>query len=172
MPNFVLCGFHVVGDAAEVERFKARMITERFSDTAGKPVPFLDFAAIIPPPPCFGDHTTERRADFGGSVPNEQDFESWAVDHWGTKWDAQQLVINTDEPGDFGFQFDTAWDFPLPVFQALADEFPTLVFSGSAIEDSEDFAYRGEFNGDDDWGPTDPSTYWTIDTSKKDGEDE
>lgn len=168
MPNWCLIGFHVTGDPAEVDRFRAMMIKERMSESEGKMVPFLDFGAIIPVPPELEEHATERDADFGGSTPDEPDFEGWAQEHWGTKWDAQNLTVRPGTPGFCGFQFDTAWTFPLPVFQALAKEFPTLVFSGSAIEDNDAYAYRGEFNGANDWDEVDPATFWTIDTSRED----
>jgi hypothetical protein len=172
MPNWCLIGFTVMGDPAEVDRFKAMMITERPSESEGKPVPFLDFGGIIPVPPEFEGRTTERYADFGGSVPDEREFEAWAVENWGTKWDAQNLMLRRGEPGRVGFQFDTAWDFPFPVFDALADEFPTLVFRGSAIEDNKAFAYRGHFNGPDDWDEVDPETFWGDDDHQDDEEED
>ncbi len=43
----------------------------------------------------------------------------WALDHWGTKWNAYQFrIVNDDEP--FEVAFLTAWAPPHPVIEALA----------------------------------------------------
>lgn len=70
----------------------------------------------------------------------------------GTKWNAQHLQLHVGD-GFVRFQFDTPWNFPLPVFEALAEEFPNLVFSGSAYEDNGALAFRGQFNGNGSWRP-------------------
>ena len=141
MPNWCCIGFRVIGDPDELERFTSMMTKTVKSDN---PVSrnadgfelIFDFNGIIPMPP-------EAERDC---------YEAWAVDNWGTKWNAQDLQLHVGD-GFVRFQFDTPWDFPLPVFEALAEEFPDLVFSGSAYEDNGAFAFRGQFNGDDSWCP-------------------
>jgi hypothetical protein len=56
----------------------------------------------------------------------------------------------------FSFLFRTAWDFPTPVFEALATEFPNLIFDGFADEEQGELNMAGQWNGDCSWGPIDP----------------
>lgn len=135
MPNWVAAGFNVTGDRAELARFKKLMI--KTDETSAKGDLTLDFNGIIPMPP------EEECAD----------PEAWAVANWGTKWNAQSVDISADDPDLVWLQFLTAWDFPDPVFEALAREFPTLVFKGSAYEESGEFELVGQFNGGGTWGP-------------------
>jgi hypothetical protein len=46
------------------------------------------------------------------------------------------------------FRFDTAWDFPTPIFEKLAEMFPTLCFECVCCEEMSNFAGRGAFNGE------------------------
>lgn len=143
MPNYVYSAFHVTGKREEIERFSKRMFktiptveTEYY-----KPLlPFetiMDFGAIIPPPDSMIDGV----------------LESWAVENWGTKWPGSDVDVTTDPDGSLYFQFTTPWDFPTPVFEAIAAEFPGLVFEGSSYEEDDAFQYTGQINGDNSWGP-------------------
>jgi hypothetical protein len=51
-------------------------------------------------------------------------------------------------PGELRFRFDTAWDFPTPVFEKLAEMFPTLCFRCVCFDEMSNFAGRGAFNGE------------------------
>ncbi|ASP31042.1 hypothetical protein CHH26_13010 [Qipengyuania flava] len=99
----------------------------------------MDFGAIIAPPEHMTDGVDEE----------------WAVENWGTKWTGFDVSVTECESGSIHFQFTTAWDFPTPVFEALAAEFPELVFEGSCYEEGNEFQYAGQFNGDNSWGPAD-----------------
>lgn len=141
MPNWCCIGFRVIGDPLELRRFKNMMFktvenTDPLSDRSDGLELIFDFNGIIPMP----------------SEAERECYEVWAFRHWGTKWNAQHLHFNEGD-GYIHFLCDTAWDFPLPVFEALADEFPDLVFRGSAYEDNGAFAFRGQFNGDNSWAP-------------------
>ena len=143
MPNWVGSGFTVTGDPAEVERFKCMMF---------RPITEAERSGIFDP------HGIGIRFDFGGIIPMPPEealsnYGGWAELNWGTKWNADNLTIHNDVEGEISFQFDTPWDFPTPVFEALADEFPSLVFSGSAFDDNSESEWKGEFNGANDWGP-------------------
>lgn len=140
MPNYVYSAFNVTGDGTERDRFRRLMFRPvPPADTGALPgtETIFDFQAILPMPP-----EGER----------QQGYERWASEHWGTKWNAFDLDMQVSEDRIW-FQFTTAWDFPTPVFEALAAEFPTLVFAGSSYEDNGGFELLGEFNGADDWGP-------------------
>lgn len=140
MPNFVHCGFVVSGEASEIARLKRKIFrtvpsTEAFGSwrKEGSEVVF-DFNAVIPMP-----------------TDPDLDSQTWAIEHWGVKWNALDLSIHDRGSERFQFQFSTAWSFPQPVFDALSEEFPTLVFDGSAYEETDAFTLAGQINGDDDW---------------------
>lgn len=69
---------------------------------------------------------------------------SWNVENWGTKWNSYDFEQVSEEP--FQFTFDTAWDFPEPVFEALAKRFPTLQFECISFDEGWNFAATGFFN--------------------------
>ena len=64
-----------------------------------------------------------------------QDWYSWSIANWGTKWNAYSVSDDGDT-----ITFDTAWSTPLPVIQKLSEMFPdvriTLKFA------DEDFGYN------------------------------
>lgn len=151
MPNYAHAGFNVTGDPNELQRFAQMMI---------RPAAEVGMIARIEPPspPEAGATGPEKLTlDFNGIIPSPpadtlMDWEGWAVENWGTKWNARDVDVRVD-PHNIWFQFSTAWAFPTPVFEALAAEFPTLVFAGSAYFDNDDLEFTGEFNGDEPWGP-------------------
>lgn len=143
MPNYVYSSFHVTGKREEIDRFSNMMFktiptveTEYF-----KPIfPFqkiMNFGAIIPPP----------------DEMKEGVCEGWANANWGTKWTGFDVEVSEEDDGSLRFQFTTAWDFPTPVFEAIAAEFPDLIFDGISYEESDAFQYTGQINGDNSWGP-------------------
>lgn len=49
------------------------------------------------------------------------DWYGWSIAHWGTKWNAMDVVMT--DPGHT-LSFQTAWAAPIPVIQKLAVMFP------------------------------------------------
>lgn len=49
----------------------------------------------------------------------------WSYDHWGTKWNAydQTEPVLAPDGKSVTYQFNTAWDTPTPVLQALVDKY-------------------------------------------------
>lgn len=76
------------------------------------------------------------------------DWYDWRVANWGTKWNSYALDIQWEAPGELCFRFDTAWDFPTPIFEKLAQMFPTLCFQCACFDEMSNFAGRGTFNGE------------------------
>lgn len=143
MPNYVYSAFSATGPEEEVARFKSMMIKANpnavslSSNKDDLPDLILDFRAILPMPKDWKDGNEEE----------------WGIEAWGTKWCGFDVNEKTQNDGSLWFQFTTAWDFPTAAFEAIATEFPSLVFNGSAFEENHEFELVGEFNGDDDWGP-------------------
>ena len=69
----------------------------------------------------------------------------WSIQHWGTKWNACDPEVTDNGDSRLHVKFDTAWDFPFPIFEKLVADFPTLNFEGSAYEPNCDFYI--EFEG-------------------------
>jgi hypothetical protein len=68
----------------------------------------------------------------GGTRPkdgyNSGGYE-WCIEHWGTKWNATDVVIEDDgSSDDVVFHFSTAWSPPEPVIQELSRQHPDLTF--------------------------------------------
>jgi hypothetical protein len=59
----------------------------------------------------------------------------WRYQHWGTKWNADEVIINDNE-----ITFNTAWNTPEPIFIKLSEMFPNVTFEVSFAD--EDFGYN------------------------------
>lgn len=87
---------------------------------------------------------TEGRARMAALL--ETGFSSWypwSIENWGTKWGAYGFHAASDDP--LIFEFQTAWNFPTPVFEKLAQEFPTLTFDCVCFDEGWNFAGIGAF---------------------------
>ncbi len=51
----------------------------------------------------------------------------WVVSNWGTKWDAQQVVV-VDGGEVVEYEFETAWSPPVPWLRTVAKMYPELRF--------------------------------------------
>lgn len=61
----------------------------------------------------------------------------WAVAKWGTKWNAFDVDI---QPADRTIFFNTAWSAPIPIYKALAKQFPTHAISVKYYDEGGFFA--------------------------------
>lgn len=124
MPNWVANKLRVVaGDPKEVFEF----ICSRQS--------ILDFNNIVPMPPdvCARVAVQEEYAPWltlrdgskvqGIPVPPGSYRDQWNQENWGTKWNAEGAMYSLKAP-DRVILFNTAWDPPDPVFEALSKRFP------------------------------------------------
>lgn len=55
-----------------------------------------------------------------------QNWYGWNIDNWGTKWDAYEIEVETASETEATYRFTTAYNPPLPVYEAIAEEFPNL----------------------------------------------
>jgi len=87
------------------------------------------------------------------------DWYGWSNANWGTKWNAYSFSDSAPEAGIYEFRFDTAWGSPMPIFDALAHEFPALKFDVVGFDEGWNFAVEGEIadgmNGVDEVEATD-----------------
>ena len=80
----------------------------------------FDFNNLIPMPESILNSDEEVVRASGFRVPA---WYAWSVDNWGTKWNASEARCSTADP-EHAIWFDTPWDPPVPVFEALAKRFP------------------------------------------------
>jgi hypothetical protein len=80
----------------------------------------------------------------------EIEFEGWYdwnCRNWGTKWNAKHITMSKIKKRNgiyyWEVSFDTAWSPPMPIFVAIANQFPNISFEADYVEEGND--YRGEF---------------------------
>lgn len=102
----------------------------------------LDFEGTIPMP-------VEIRNTVSGSLTPEQekrqaalkkkygasDWYGWALTNWGTKWGAYEVGEVEDIDGGIRYRFNTAWSPPLEWLLTTSEQFPSLEFSDSYIDE-------------------------------------
>lgn len=75
-------------------------------------------------------------------------WRDWAIDKWGTKWNAYDTPDSRDT-ADTIF-FETAWSSPLPVFQRLSEIYPDVVIHVEYADEDLGFnCGRATFGGGD-----------------------
>ncbi len=73
----------------------------------------------------------------------------WAVAKWGTKWNAFDVDVNPTVRAIF---FNTAWTAPIPIYKALARQFPTHKISVKYYDDGGWFAGRCDIKDGNEYG--------------------
>ena len=125
MPNWTSNELHVCGKSADVDAFIRHMGEN------------MDFERVLP-------------------STDEDDVR----DTWGTKWNAQPSGLDGKwiaiEIGEFCgikqaiYRFNTAWDTPRPVIDALWKQWPALEMSGGYVHEGyEGCGSFGEFSNRD-----------------------
>src|SRR6056300_2041822 len=82
----------------------------------------------------------------GTTAPSEdgQDWYSWRVNNWGTKWDISdeglEFIDNGDGTAAIDGWFDSAWAPPIGAYEQLAADFDSCVIECSYYEPGMDFA--------------------------------
>jgi Ferredoxin-like domain in Api92-like protein len=149
MPNWVNNTLKVIkGDPKEIFEF---VRSEKS---------IFDFNKLIPMPESIWNSDQEVTRPSGFKVPA---WFAWSLDNWGCKWNAAGARYSTNEPHTT-IWFDTPWDPPVPVFEALAKHFPKheiVIYSDEYINHVHDtFTLKqGELT-------------WTVDPCRCYGEDD
>lgn len=64
----------------------------------------------------------------------------WAIQNWGTKWNACDVNVSDNENRSADISFDTAWSYAYPILRKLAKKFKELVFDVWYAD--EDYGYN------------------------------
>lgn len=115
MPNYVSNLVHVEGSRRVLSEFLADVTKESSQRPEGK----FSFENIIEPP-LDDDY--------------ERSYLGWNVDHWDTKWDAVDAFYE-DKGDHIEIEFQTAWSIPVKIWQALAEQYPSLSFTFDSLEE-------------------------------------
>lgn len=57
---------------------------------------------------------------------------NWCCENWGTKWNACDSELSSEEDGQLEYCFQTAWSEPAPVFIELSKKFPDVTVTNHA----------------------------------------
>lgn len=71
----------------------------------------------------------------------KDNWYEWRVANWNTKWNAdiQYETFDQWENGEVFVEFNTAWDTPTPIIEAVSKQNPKLTFSLRVREESHAF---------------------------------
>lgn len=85
----------------------------------------------------------------------------WSIEHWGTKWNAYEFRRVDETEARSEVMFDTAWSPPLPIFEKMAERWPSLRFQIFSYDEGGNFACKGWFNGEEPYTtvPADDELY-------------
>jgi len=129
MPNWCSNEVQIDGTKEDIAKFREECFTEH------KGSPVLDFAKIIPEPDYDkpqkdGTHNDGVQTEFKWEMP---DWWNWRNDNWGTKWnlvphhDGDLTDYDIDSGKDsISMSFDTAWEPPNGIYNAIVDRYPDL----------------------------------------------
>jgi hypothetical protein len=84
----------------------------------------VDFRRVIPTPEGYIEgNCSHRHASTFAPGPETEPlcWYVWNREHWGTKWNAYSYEVRE---GDCELKFETAWNHPWPVIEALSRRFP------------------------------------------------
>ena len=59
----------------------------------------------------------------------DQRWYDWRVNHWGTKWDAYDVVVTDDDPESVEIEFNTAWSPPEAICNQIREDYPDVSVS-------------------------------------------
>ena len=130
MPNHISNKLTLNCDSETATKVFAELSSE---GEDGQPM-LIDFNKLVQYPKRYAD-ADKVRNDWEKANPKDwsnaprdgynQGGYEWCRDNWGTKWNAySQQRIN-----DNSISFDTAWNTPTLIFEAISAKFPDVAFS-------------------------------------------
>ncbi|MEW6163610.1 MAG: hypothetical protein AB1642_00965 [Pseudomonadota bacterium] len=67
-----------------------------------------------------------RQAESNREKYGFKDWYDWSVAKWGTKWNGGEVDVESMEAEGFTIYFSTAWSPPVPVIEALCEQYPDV----------------------------------------------
>ena len=123
--------------------YDAEAINEQLNDS---PISFMNFATPEDLDAYFGasDYKPEgydklsMEERLAIAMRHSSDgWYDWNVRNWGTKWDACNPSLNSDDPssGSISYSFDTAWSPAEGAYRAMVEQHPELTFEFECEEE-------------------------------------
>jgi hypothetical protein len=81
---------------------------------------------IKPDDSIIEQYAGKEKIENVSDMDNPNYWYNWNINNWGTKWDACNEEISFENETQVEYIFDTAWDVPLPFYNALAKKFPEV----------------------------------------------
>jgi hypothetical protein len=144
MPNWVSIRMTLSGPEHELARFRARCV--RIRSLEDDATASLDFDALVPMPDKIVATLTDKSSaakEAALAATGYDDWYYWRLAKWGVKWNADAYDEIRVSPGVYDALFDTTWSSPGPVFQAIAEQYPTLKGTIFAVSADEQFGLAG-----------------------------
>jgi len=113
MPNWCNNDLFIQGDKQSISKLKEELLITRDDELE------LTFNNVVPMPKGYED---------------TGEWYEWRYDNWGTKWDACDSYVSSNEDDEINIQFNTAWEPPIPFLYALANKYPDVYISCHFIE--------------------------------------
>ena len=147
MPNHVYTNMSIHGTDAEVQNF---FMTHFVEDDGGdsyfdlgsfKPMPEELEGTVSPsnPPRDATELEVARWKKNQQRLVEEygaDNWYDWHIANWGTKWNTYDNCIHDDN----NVSFQTAWSLPDPIFEMMAEMYPTMTFNIECVEEGGFFA--------------------------------
>lgn len=113
--------------------------------------------------PC--QHPTTCINTAGHTNKDDQNWYYWNVNNWGTKWDACNVEVTSDDLkfGSLEYRFSTAWSPAENAFRAMVQQHPELFFHFYNVEEQ---GWGVEYEGYD--GKLHETNNWDIPDSDQD----
>lgn len=132
MPNWITNKVEVIGKGQDIVELRNLMHTDDNFQ--------FDFQKILPMPEELSDTTSPYQGTPEESKRLKEkyganDWYSWSIENWGTKWNASEVTYSEVTKMDDGrfimdITFDTAWSVPAPFMLALGKRFDKCHFKG------------------------------------------
>jgi len=135
MPNWVDNRLAISGAKSDIENVRARLESNieegRFlwNIVHPKAEEMADYEMVI--------------GTGGKSMSDPTGWYMWNIQHWGTKWDVSELIIEGDED-EVIYNFNTAWSPPTNAMTSLSEQFPDLEITLRFIEE-QGWGGEGEY---------------------------
>ena len=124
----------IATDTPQGAAARAMLLSARKPSEDDEGVFLFDFNRLIPEP---ADLPVGPTIDVDGvPVRTMSDAKrEWRCENWWVQWVGSYCEIVRDVPGVFGMVFETPWNVPVPVLQAVADRTGATIVDTWDVED-------------------------------------
>lgn len=149
MPNHITSELRATvgpgGKGATLQRFMSRCAAidpenQHHKSSNRPPFDRLSFWNFVRPDSSVLDAYWATANQDNDTDPNN--WYNWNREHWGTKWDAYEVEgsvaykRSSKVPYEVVYRFQTAWNPPVPVLEAMTKQFPELHLSLAYVDEA------------------------------------